>query len=385
MRTEQFHHAESSRRRLEELQSRLRCINEQKLQIERQREKLRQDALRLLKEYKPIEEELLTEADTYSKAWGCCFGEQLYKLLPRELRDIIYEELVVSPEPVDIKSVTDVDPWGGWGSWSDDPIPLNYVDRVADIRKSHQRLVSPAYLGIAVASEITEAFYKRNVFSISDSADIENFLTLDIFQMDNVPGDLIRKLKVSLPDLTIVSDWNWDGSGFGEGPAQSSNDTTQDTYGAKLNKSAALQKLSLVKNKNSCEIEFVVCTGVRYVLHPFLANLGDLVYGLRDRGFKIRVSQQPRRMKKKKKKHATGQKIYASPGKDWTHLFDISKEEWKEKAKSKTLFGYVVNLKPPILDFDNVIVEENKITLVKTSGDLDLGWEDYIVAESETF
>ncbi|ORY17500.1 hypothetical protein BCR34DRAFT_40007 [Clohesyomyces aquaticus] len=321
---------------------------------------LRQDALLLLKEYKSVEKKINDEAEAYAKAWGCSFGDKICATLPRELRDAVYKELVISHVPIDIRCVAEVDPWVVWESWGAKPSLLeedgdfSYDNRVSTIRKKYSRFTDADYIGSQASREVAEVFYEHNVFHIGDPVDLGNFLTKDIFETGVSPGNLVRRLQVSLLDLEFRCQEEWEKAyldtwrACGYFASSTAEEPTKDQLEAgstevpdfteeARTKTIALAKLAMIKNTGGCEVDFQVRKRGNQVLHPHIANIGDLVYGLRERGFKVRVAQLPPGSKKKKKRMRPDQ-VYPIPRTEWTHLFDISKEEWAERVKSKTLY-----------------------------------------------
>ena len=76
---------------------------------------------------------------------------------------------------------------------------------------------------------------------------------------------------------------------------------------------------------------------VRYELpHNPLVVLGNLVLTLKEMGFHIYVMcAEVDEICVRWKLH---EKCYQWPGNDWTHLFDVSKEEWDERVRKKEIF-----------------------------------------------
>ncbi|KAF2117020.1 hypothetical protein BDV96DRAFT_571423 [Lophiotrema nucula] len=331
------------------LQGKLRAINDQKREIDRQREKLRLEALQLFEEYKPVEQDLLAEAERYAKAWGVQFGYTLCTKLPREIRDIIYEELIVSPNSITIDPVhdDDDDPWGGWGlpSWTDTPRPDNWSIRSRAPREQWQHLVCPEYYGPVMSHEILQTFYNCNNFNIS-IGDLGLLLTSDILQTSHLPLEYIRKLWINVTETSMLHRWNWRAPTTAAAadwdtfyPPLTDVEVTEcpaDPWPHETGKAAIIDVLSLVPNKQACEVAIVIRTGIHAIKHPLLVNLGGILFRLRDEGFTVEVLQRARKKGKKKRSVADG-KCYKFPGSDWTSLFDMSREKWNEKVKTKTI------------------------------------------------
>ncbi|KAF1993447.1 hypothetical protein P154DRAFT_527746 [Amniculicola lignicola CBS 123094] len=329
---------ETSKQRLVELQNRLRSINEQKNEIERQRESLRHNGLDLLRSYKPVEQELQTEAERYSRAWCRDFALILRSKLPRELRDMIYRYLVLSNSSIRINCYVESDEdseWGFWGGyWNDRPAAEKYLERVANLRGPCHHFVNLESVDDDVSSEITQNFYEENQFSLS-IGDVNNFLTKDIFLTGRIPAESVRNVKINMGDRTMMADWNWDCSGMNAEPPQT-EDGVIAAWPNKGSVAAQFENLSMIKNKERCTVGLVIRTTNNYVRHALLVNVGSIVFHLRDQGFGlVTVSQSS---KKRKKGFPAAETIaYAWPGIQWDKIFDMPRAEWEERVKTKTL------------------------------------------------
>jgi hypothetical protein len=305
------------------------------VEIDLQRERLRLEALQLYAKYKPIERDLIAEADLYAREWGLKFGNDLCNALPRELRDLIYEYVIPSvTHTIETQWVDEDDPWGSWGfasSWTDKPDPLTHSRRIQTIKGAYNHLVSSEYYGIQMSQEMMQVMYKQCTFGMS-VGDLGMFLTSDIFQNGYLPCESVRKLRIHITDVGLLDDWRYFPSSDGD-----SGDTTDalvESWPPEGSTIAHIDVLSLISHIPMCEITIVVRTGTSNILHPLLVNVGNIVFKLRKEGFSVRVEQE--RKGKKKKKRYTGL-TYDYPGKDWTHIFDVSKEEWDERVRTHTL------------------------------------------------
>jgi len=131
------------------------------------------------------------------------------QLLPREIRDIVYEYLCSGANlNLKVTSVQCVEHW----VWNDDFFERSqegkskqkkvqersnrYVDRV---NSPLPHFCSSDYVDGSFVQEVGPIFYKYAAFSLESHDDMEAFLTQDILRMGCCPKDHVRRVDVVLP------------------------------------------------------------------------------------------------------------------------------------------------------------------------------------------
>jgi hypothetical protein len=151
--------------------------------------------------------------DPYARAWNSAFAASIPRHLPREVRDMVYEELVCTKRktsrPSQERRVSS--PPGD----EDEEPTLTEIRRPGTAKKIRfakcRSFLKPLktakdfphyydqdYMGIEFAYELVQVVYKTHTFCLQHQADLPPFLTNDIFGTECDPSARIKSLQITI-------------------------------------------------------------------------------------------------------------------------------------------------------------------------------------------
>lgn len=235
--------------------------------------------------------------------------------LPRELRNLVHENLTASSSPIsaDDHRVTYAES-GYYGFEHSDFL-------------SKQIFAYPAFVGREHCQEILETYLHRNTFRLNDSYKLGGFLrTAEPFVL--VPGapflapiDFVRHLIIKirgdamkplpLPDLNDLEDANFANFRWGyPGHESRPPDKLVDS----------LEPLLLIKNPNGFRLQLFILANNRETLESILEGMRPIYSRLKDAGFKAEVT------------FGTLEKVHYVE--HLTGFFECSREDWDAKIEA---------------------------------------------------
>ncbi|KAF2651099.1 hypothetical protein K491DRAFT_682471 [Lophiostoma macrostomum CBS 122681] len=325
--------------KIEKMYSHMLFLQKKKLNIKRQLEDLREPRQQLQQEYDSEESPSRIAILRYSSSWGQDFGARLRATLPRELRDMVYDHLVLLESPW---VVAGIDPNGNIYPWTR---VSTYDERKPARNKTASigRLLKPGFLEDNIRCELIETFFSKNVFRGNYITGPCMIYIHESCRFPSNPLEFIRKMYFTFTsedfEAILERRWSWT-SRVGNLP--STNHFTDAVLFSR--KDTMLEsRLNWVKTKQGFEVEIHLSFQNQFLWHSTLVNLGSSVYRLKKQGFRVCVSARllddltPTAQDFQKAGEFPGEKLYAFPGVDWTPIFEFSMEEFQRRARNKTI------------------------------------------------
>ncbi|KAJ4298896.1 hypothetical protein N0V90_004139 [Kalmusia sp. IMI 367209] len=151
----------------------------------------------LVKSAQEKRRQFLIAAIKHSQTYCQEISDKIVRVLPREIRDMIYEYLCarigrIAIAPVE--SVTSKLPWQDKANVDEElATSRQYPNRV---RTKLPHFFSQKYVAKEFLVELASVLYPKVTFHVWDATDIDNYLNQDIFRVGCLPRNHVRKLSL---------------------------------------------------------------------------------------------------------------------------------------------------------------------------------------------
>ncbi|KAF1912066.1 hypothetical protein BDU57DRAFT_532983 [Ampelomyces quisqualis] len=253
--------------------------------------------------------------DLYSRAINANFASHILRLLPREIRDMIYHQLVNSERVVHERC--------GKKHMEDVTVPIRGVKRqesgktyLAPLRtvESFPHFYNIEYMGVEFASELFETAYRHHNFAFDHQAEVPAFLSNCMFGTGLNPAAHVTSLTIGITlnrlNASAMRELEWNSSKW--------------NYPLERHFQKAVKPLDVLKkiaSKRGSSIQFSNQYGRNDYDRKFAEVLMPLIYELKEKGWKV-LCWKPE---------------FEGPWKTLT--FDSSRDAWHEKIKTDSVFA----------------------------------------------
>lgn len=238
----------------------------------------------------------------YARSWQLGFAQNIVRTFPRELRDFVYENLILqqSQEEVEVKTM------------------------VAD---SYPHYFQIQYMGFEFVQEISERFYFLSKFKLQHPGEVKGFLEEDRFMTYCKPTRMVTFLTINISLQSFKScDSRWGSHG-------ECTEWASPKFGTPLKRHfmkavVDLNGLKKIKSAHNITPTLVFCVDCKeYDSGPKFAEvLVPLVYDLKQNGWTIKfeIAQA--------KSGVSKQKLLAR------FNYDVPREDWDKKIQKRSAF-----------------------------------------------
>jgi hypothetical protein len=219
--------------------------------IEEQCDVLEAQACSLLRQCRAAERKRDEEIHEYSIAWHKNMANELIKSLPRELRDIIYDNLIFPCTAIILQKEG-----GSINNACSFPVSSFFLN--------------PEYMP-HVANEIAERIYETCTFEVKSASQTASFWRKDLFGMGLKPSEFVRDLRIHL------SYENQEIDKFTQLP------TIKSEY------SVILAQILKVKQPRNFKLTLILVGARLRYIKPLMLALGPFVYQYKEIGIVVKV------------------------------------------------------------------------------------------------
>jgi hypothetical protein len=214
--------------------------------------------------------------ETYTMAWNLGSARNILRALPREIRDMIYIELLKIHKNIkeeermrrSVKRALDISRSDG-----SRPMDLNPLLCAGD----YPHFFKKTFMGTEFVTELSEIFHEQKVFAIRHPLELSGFLMQDRFSSHCIPSQHIRVIKV---DVSLQG-YSVELGQFRKWSSPKFDKPLRQHYLVAI---AGLEALKSIKNKNSVKIILRIECLWKNDLQKFAQVMVPIVYHLKEAG-----------------------------------------------------------------------------------------------------
>ncbi|KAF1995295.1 hypothetical protein P154DRAFT_526490 [Amniculicola lignicola CBS 123094] len=219
-----------------------------------------------------LDKPLRKAADAYSQSWNLKLASEIRSRLPREIRDLIYEQVWTIRDTVQAYQLTRL-------VRGQEECPGRPCTCLRD--RAYPHILNPAFVGAEIALEAVESFYKylpAYMSELEDPSHIKAFLYTDALHLGFQPVTAVRSMGIICRTDYYI---NYDPKSWDAAPIKNKADLE-----------ASFKLLLNIVIKRGFKLRVLISQRVirLLILNEFLEIIKPILLKLRDEGVKVELA-----------------------------------------------------------------------------------------------